>query len=60
MLAYNQARNRKAVYNISLGKYASYSIDEFHAEAFKEYKLKSNPSKYAVKVGELIDKYFKR
>jgi hypothetical protein len=45
---------------ISLGDYASTNIDEFMAEAFTEYRLSSNPSKYAVLVGKLIDKYFKK
>jgi Xaa-Pro aminopeptidase len=43
---------------ISLGQYANTNIDEFMAEAFTEYKLRSNPSKYATLVGKLIDKYF--
>jgi hypothetical protein len=43
-----------------LGKYASTNIDEFMAEGFTEYKLSSNPSKYAVEIGKLIDKYFKK
>lgn len=43
-----------------LGKYANTNEDEFMAEAFKEYKLNSTPSPYAIKVGELIDKYFKK
>ena len=60
MLSYNQKGDKKGVYNVSLGRYASTDIDEFHAEAFKEYKLSSNPTKYAVKVGKLIDKYFKK
>ena len=30
------------------------------AEGFTEYKLNSNPSKYALEVGQLIDKYFKK
>jgi uncharacterized protein with gpF-like domain len=45
---------------ISLGDYASTNIDEFMAEAFTEYRLSSNPSKYATLVGKLIDKYFKK
>lgn len=45
---------------IYLGDYASTNMNEFMAEAFTEYKLRSNPSKYAVEVGELIDKTFKR
>jgi hypothetical protein len=60
MLSYNKKGDKINVYNLSLGRYASTDIDEFHAEAFKEYKLSSNPSKYALKVGKLIDKYFKK
>jgi hypothetical protein len=43
-----------------LGKYASANIDEFMAEGFTEYKLSSKPSKYAIEIGKLIDKYFKK
>lgn len=43
-----------------LGDYASTNINEFMAEAFTEYKLCSDPSKYAVEVGKLIDKTFKK
>lgn len=46
--------------NIYLGKYASHNINEFMAEGFTEYKLRKNPSKYAKKIGLLIDKYFKK
>lgn len=46
--------------NIYLGNYASTKSDEFVAEAFTEYQLKSNPSKYALQVGKIIDKYFKK
>jgi hypothetical protein len=45
---------------IYLGSYASTNASEFMAEAFTEYKLNSNPSKYAIEVGQLIDKYFKK
>ena len=45
---------------IFLGKYASTNIDEFMAEGFAEYKLNSAPSKYALQIGRLIDKYFKK
>ena len=45
---------------ISLGNYASTNLDEFMAEAFTEYQLSSNPSKYATLVGKLMDKYFKK
>jgi hypothetical protein len=30
------------------------------AEGFTEYKLKKEPSKYALRIGQLIDKNFKR
>jgi hypothetical protein len=30
------------------------------AEGFTEYKLSSNPTKYAKEIGKLIDKYFKK
>jgi SPP1 gp7 family putative phage head morphogenesis protein len=52
--------NYKELNNIFLGEYAGKNNNEFMAEAFTEYKLKSNPSKYAVEVGQLIDKYFKK
>jgi hypothetical protein len=45
---------------IYLGKYANTDLDEFHAEAFTEYKLMKNPSAYAKKVGKLFDSYFKK
>jgi hypothetical protein len=45
---------------IYLGQYANANIDEFMAEGFTEYKLNSNPSRYAVEIGQLIDKYFKK
>lgn len=45
---------------IYLGQYANTNIDEFMAEGFTEYKLNSNPSRYAVEIGQLIDKYFKK
>jgi SPP1 gp7 family putative phage head morphogenesis protein len=47
-------------YEISLGRYASTNINEFMAEGFTEYKLHSQPSKYAKGIGELIDKYYKQ
>jgi len=46
--------------NVFLGKYASTNENEFLAEAFTEYKLSSTPSKYALEVGQLIDRYFKK
>ena len=50
----------KQLNKIYLGKYSETNIDEFHAEAFMEYKLSANPSKYAKLVGKLIDKNFKK
>lgn len=52
--------NFQKAYEIHLGDYASTNNNEFMAEAWTEYKLSSKPSKYAVLVGKLIDKYFKR
>lgn len=43
---------------IFLGRYANVNNNEFMAEAFTEYQLNSTPSKYAIKVGKLIDEYF--
>jgi len=53
-------RDYESLNEIYLGSYASTNDDEFMAEAFTEYKLNSNPSKYAIEVGKLIDKYFKK
>ena len=55
---YNE--NLKKMSEIHLGTYANTNINEFMAEAFSEYVLNSNPSKYAEKVGKLFDKYFKK
>jgi hypothetical protein len=53
--------NNYAKYNETyLGGYASENLNEFFAEAFTEYKLSSNPSKYARLIGELIDRHFKK
>lgn len=43
-----------------LGTYANTNLNEFGAEIFTEYKLSSNPTKYARLGGAIIDKYFKR
>jgi len=45
---------------IYLGRYAETNLNEFMAEAFTEYKLSSNASKYALEIGGVIDKYFKK
>lgn len=39
--------------------YSFKNIDEFHAEAFTEYHLSDRPTQIAIKVGRLIDSYFK-
>ena len=46
--------------DLYLGDYAVTNKSEFMAEAFTEYKLNSSPSKYALEVGQLIDRYFKK
>jgi len=60
LLGYNKLRDMAAINEISIGRYAATNIDEFLAEGFTEYKLSSEPSKYAKKIGTLIDKYFKK
>ncbi|QHB38539.1 structural protein [Flavobacterium phage vB_FspM_lotta8-2] len=56
----HQLEDKTELMKLSLGKYASTNVNEFIAEAFTEYKLSSNPSKYAVELGKLIDEYFKK
>ena len=55
----NEINDASKIANVFLGKYAGTNKNEFLAEAFTEYKLSSNPSKYALEVGKLIDRYFK-
>ena len=57
--AYKKSGNIKKFNEIYLGDYAESNMNEFFAEAFTEYKLNSNASKYAKLAGELIDRYFK-
>jgi len=57
---YLDTGNVKAFSETYMGSYASTNLDEFLAECFTEYELKSNPSKYARLVGELVNKYFKK
>jgi len=59
ILKFRNDSNYKSFNEIFLGRYANTNIDEFLAEAFTEYTLHSNPSKYARLVGELIDETFK-
>lgn len=58
LIALREADNSVIFNNIFLGQYASTNADEFFAEAFTEYHLSSSPSKYAVEVGQLIEKYY--
>jgi hypothetical protein len=53
-------KNINELNKVYLGSYANKNINEFHAECWTEYKLNSNPSKYATLAGNLMDKYFKK
>jgi hypothetical protein len=53
-------KNYSELDNVYLGDYADTNINEFMAEGFTEYKLSSNPTKYAIEIGQLIDRYFKK
>nr|AKH47393.1 hypothetical protein P12026_05 [uncultured marine virus] len=55
-----EANKIKQYNDIYIGRYALHSFDEFIAEAFTEYNLNSNPSKYARLVGEVMDQYLKK
>ena len=45
---------------IFIGKYGHTNTDEFFAESFAQYELSSKPTKYSKKVGELVEKHFKK
>ena len=45
---------------IFIGRYGHSSTDEFFAESFAQYELSSKPTKYSKKVGELVEKHFKK
>jgi hypothetical protein len=49
-----------AFFDIFLGKYANSNLNEFLAEGFTEYTLSKSPSKYAIKIGKLFDKFYKK
>jgi len=53
-------RDVESLNKMYISQYAQTNINEFMAESFMQYKLNSNPSPYAVRVGKLIDKYFKK
>lgn len=57
-----KARNeiKEKMDKIFVSRYANENEEEFMAESFADYKLGENPSSYSMKIGELIDKYFKR
>jgi len=57
---YKEVNNPDKIANIFLGQYANKNKNEFLAEAFTEYKLSSSPSPYALEIGKLIDRYFKK
>lgn len=51
---------KKGNNDVYMGDYSFTNVNEFIAEGFKEYKLLSNPSKYAKAIGEKLDELFKR
>ncbi|MCI6276269.1 MAG: minor capsid protein [Clostridium sp.] len=51
---------KNATENEIISDYASTSVDEFLAEAFTQAKLYDKPSQYALKVLNIVDKYFKK
>jgi hypothetical protein len=54
------AGNFQKIKEIHLGRYSETNLNEFMAEAFTEYKLSSKPGKYALQVGKLIDRIWKK
>ena len=59
-LAAQKSDNMLTASKIIIGQYGHGNVKEFLAEAFQEYRNCQSPSKYAVKVGRLIDTWFKR
>jgi hypothetical protein len=53
-------KNLEKYNQTAISNYAHKNDDEILAEAFSEYKLSDNPSRWAREFGELIDKYFKK
>jgi hypothetical protein len=43
-----------------LGDYSQTNVDEFFAEGFANFHLNSEPSKWALEIGKLANKYFKK
>lgn len=55
------SQREKGINEISIGDYGTVNgIGEFMAECFQEYINSSKPSKYAKRVGRIIDSYFKK
>lgn len=46
--------------SLKISDYAGTDVDEFMAEAFTQAKLKEEPSPYAIRALEIIDKHFKK
>lgn len=57
---YENARNSSNWFEVKISDYASKDIDEFLAESFAQAKLSDNPSEYANKVLDVVDKYFRK
>lgn len=56
-----QQKARERLGNIWISNYAHTNIDEFLAEGFAEFKLRSKtPSEYSVRIGKLVDKYYRK
>jgi hypothetical protein len=53
-------KNLEKYNETAISNYAHKNDNEILAEAFTEYKLNENPSRWAREFGELIDKYFKK
>ena len=56
----NQINTPEWFNGVRISSYASKDVDEFMAEAFTQAKLSNNPSEYAMRVLEIIDKYYKK
>lgn len=51
---------QKALKAAKISEYSTESADEFMAEAFTQAKIGNSKSEYAVKVMQIIDKYYKK
>ncbi len=55
---FKMAGNVKGYNKIYMGSYSRTNVDEFFAEGWTEFHLSSTPSKYAMEVGKLVNKYY--